>query len=211
VYEKYLGTYAAPNGGQFDIVREPRGVAITAQGQNAISALVRPASQWSASKARKYNELSAKLLVLASKRDTAELRTLLGEASQAARVIRIWDALAGNKGAVIATRMLGSVPTRTPDGPATYVRAVFANDSSTYTVWWDWEGSFLSIHDGVDAPARFVLSFVSADRARGWDLFNSQAIRVQFQIGASGDADALIVETPTGPLRATRIRPAARQ
>jgi CubicO group peptidase (beta-lactamase class C family) len=207
---KYLGTYSLPNGGRFDVVREPVGVAITAQGQEAVSALVRPASQWSSSKARKYNELSAKLLVLASTRDTAGLRTLLGETSQASRVIRIWDALAGNKGAVISTRMLGSVPTRTPDGPATYVQAVFASDSSTYTLWWDWDGSFLSIHDGVDSPARFVLSFIDASHARGWDLFNSQTIRVQFETAASGDPDALIIETPRGPLRAIRTRPAAR-
>jgi CubicO group peptidase (beta-lactamase class C family) len=202
--DRWLGTYLLRTGGRFDVVREPEGMAITAQGEDAVSALVRPTSRWDSTKASKYDEQSSRLLVLAASRDTAAIVALLGDTAQARGALRIWNALAGARGRARAARPLGSVPTRTPDGPASYVRVVFAADSLVYRVWWDWEGKFLTIHDGVDTPVRRLLWFVDAADARAFDMFNGQAIRLRFERGASVPADELVVETPDGPLRAVR-------
>jgi hypothetical protein len=154
---------------------------------------------------RRFNELAAKVVAFAADRDTQALGQTLGDTTLGPRVVRLWADLTGNKGRLLGTRVLGSVMLGAGDGPATYVRATFAHDTTVYRVWWDWDGGFLSIHDGVDVPARHVLFPLTERDFLAWDMFDNHAVRLHFELPSQGHARALTVETPSGSIRAETI------
>jgi len=211
VASRYEGIYQARTGLRFVIAAEPAGLAIGAEGQSAIEALVwPPASHWDEAKARKFNDLAAKVVTLAASQDAQALGQALGDTTLGLRVMRLWAELAGAKGRLLQTDVMGSVMIGDGDGPATYLRAAFAHDTTVYRVWWDWDGGFLSIHKGVDLPARHILYPLTDRDFLGWDMFNNHTIRLHFDLGAQNQARALTVETPSGSVSAERIGHGAR-
>jgi len=201
----YVGDYQLPNGGRFEVRADHGALSISAEGQIAIDALVQPTpSRWDSTHAAHFNLLAHDAIEGASRGDTAWLRNRLGEAGNPAVILAAWTELTGTKGRPDGIEVLGTVPLYAP-GPTTYVRIRFPGGVSVYRIWWDEDGNFAAMHDGVTSPAVTTLFAVDDRRFVGYDMYyNFHRVPVRFAFAGDGRVTGVEIGTANGVVHASR-------